>query len=82
MGYHLHGVWQNKRAGTNNNAFLRKSLAPALKALALIDVDHILAFTVSTIGYHMGCSRVWPDSHQPLVPATSWAYQIPIYHCQ
>ena len=50
MGYHIHGLGQKQKAGANNHASLRKSLAPALKALALEYFDYILGFTIPTVG--------------------------------
>jgi hypothetical protein len=82
MGYHLHGLQAKQKAGTNNHASLRKSLAPALKALALVDIYVLLPLAVPAPGNHSGRFRVLRDLHHMLVHAATGANQVSVFHCQ
>ena len=82
MGYHLHGLQEKQKAGTNNHALLRKSLAPALKALALVDIYVLFPLAVPAERNCTGRLRVLRDLHHPLVHSASGTHQVSVLHCQ
>lgn len=75
LGYHLQ---ERKKAGANNCAALRKSLAPAFKALAFVDIQDDLAFTVPTPDRQVYRPGLWVDPHEPLIAAADGANEKPI----
>ena len=60
----------------------RKSLAPALKALALLDIDQPFPFTVSAKCYDIQTERLLGDPHNTAVSPASRAYQPTVFYCQ
>ena len=78
MGYHLQ---EREKAGANNLASLRKSLAPALKALALVNIQDNLMFAVPAPDCQVDRCCLWVNPHQPLVPPANGADQKPISYC-
>lgn len=82
MGYHLHGHRVKQKAGANNRASLRKSLAPALKALALVDIHDVFGLTIPAIGHDPEGHGVGVDFHYPLVFATMRTFEISAFHYQ
>jgi len=79
MGYHLHGQ-KRKRATTNDHAFLRYSLAVALLALALDDIDDVFGFADPAEDLDRLPLGLRSDPQQPLVPAAVWTDQISIIY--
>lgn len=62
------------KAGANKLAQNALSLlAPALKALALVDIYDVFRLATAAEGNHSGCLAVWINLHHLLVPAAGWA---------
>jgi len=85
--FHCHGlspprIWAKQKAGANNHAFLRQSLAPALKALALVDYDRDFLLAVSAVQRHPLRFIPWVDLVQLLVAAAARADEVSVSHCQ
>ena len=74
---------ERKKAGANNHAAsLRKSLAPAFKALALVNIQHDLVFAVPTPDRQVYRPGLGVDPHEPLVAAADGANEKPISYRQ
>lgn len=69
-----------EKAGANDHAFLRLSLAPAFKALAFAYFDFDFAFAIPAPQRNLLGLVLWIDSVQPLVKATVRAGEVPIFY--
>ncbi len=78
MGYHLQVSRQNKKPEPTTTHNLRKSLAPALKALALVDIQDDLGFAVPAVGHNMVGYGIGIDFHKPLVSAAPGTDQVTV----
>lgn len=69
-----------EKAGANDHAFLRLSLAPAFKALAFAYFDFDFAFAIPAPQRNLLSIVLWIDSVQPLVKATVRTGKVPIFY--
>ena len=85
MGYHLHGVGQTaKRAGADvtMQQFCIMSSAPALKALALLNIHSELAFTVPAVEEHSLPSLIRYYALDLAIFTAVRTHEVALIHCQ
>ena len=72
---------RKQKAGANNHASLRQSLAPAFVALAFLDIHDDLVFATPAIYRDSMRFGIRRDAQQPLVPSAYRAAAPSIFHC-
>ena len=85
MGYHLHGVGQTaKRAGADvtMQQFCIMSSAPALKALALLDINSEFSLTAPTVEEHSLPTLVRCNAFDLAIFSAVRTHEVALIHCQ
>ena len=85
MGYHLHGVGQTaKRAGADvtMQQFCIMSSAPALKALALLNIHTELTLTVPAVEEHSLPTLVRCNAFDLAIFSAVRTHEVALIHCQ
>ena len=76
-GYHLRA---KQKARANDHALLRKSLALALKALAVFNIHHVFGLTDPAIDRQPDCHGVRRDPKQVPLSRTFGTHKKTIYY--
>ena len=84
MGYHLHGVGQTaKRAGADVTMHCCiMSSAPALKALALLDINSEFSLTAPTVEEHSLPTLVRSYTLDLAIFSAVRTHEVALIHCQ